>query len=493
MLDTDEIYQTKRKAARGSIIIFLLTVIAFPLLYIRNWFLSHIGTQAEVVGAFALIILMQQGILTFLFFGGRNVITTYYPKLKNNMQRTGFLNNYYRFIFIATLIGISIIIFWPRAIETIFHHELNIQTKHLLLLFVPVVLLSHLGNSFLTGMQFFGLATLFARSELFIMTLVIGLFYFFAPEELIQRPLLILGGVLLSILLTNAVLALIKIYKNIEFSKSFHIPPNSIRFGIFAHLETITTYIYISMDQFFVLQKFDIGKLGQYFVLLQLARIVPLSVQIFGNVILTTFSSLLANDNRSQAISAYRKISRLSIAFHFLISLVLVLFARQIASIFGASYAENNRYLIWLAFNMNLGSMHTIASKYATSHEKMNQLFYAQLFQIIIQFATTLLLIGTFNTYGIIAGKGIGILIANVSLFFIVARIGMAAKTFPPFPFFMSHILLFCAAVYTHIYQQSWLLSSVLFAAICFAFASSGKYRIREFTSVVKLSFSKKK
>lgn len=493
MLDTNEIYQTKKRALRGSAIIFLLTVIAFPLLQIRNWFLSHIGTDTEVAGVFALIILLQQGIATFLFFGGKNVITTFYPKLKTNTERIGFVNRYYTLVLFATLIGICIVLFWPRSIELIFRKELNTQTIYLLLFLIPAVLLTQMGNSFLTGMQHFGLAAFFGRSQQFIMTIAIGLFYFFAPEKLARNPLLILGCTLFLMSFANATIALFKVHRNIGFSKSLYTPLNSIRFSIFAHLEKITTFLYTAIDQVFVLVRFDVAKLGEYFIFLQLARIIPLSFQIFGHVILTTFSSLLANNNLSQAISAYRKISRLSVAFHFLISLILVLFARQIASIFGASYAENNRYLIWLAFNMNLGSMHTVASMYATSHEKINQLFYAKLFQIIVQFALTLLLIGQFNIYGIIAGKGVGLFIANLGAFIIVARIGMAEKTAPPFAFFISQILLFCAAVYTHIYQQSWLLSSVLFVAICIAFVFAGKYRMQEFMSIIRLSLSKNK
>ncbi len=490
-MDLNHIEKTKKRALQGSAIVFLLTVIAFPILQIRNWFLSHIGTDTEVAGIFALIILLQQGIPTFLLLGGRNVITTFYPKLKTNTQRAGFANLYYILVALATLIGICIILFWPRAIEIVFRKELNAQTVNLLLLLVPVVLLAQMGNSFLTAMQHFGLAAFFGRSQQFVMTIVIGLFYFLAPKLLEQNPLLTLGGTLFLLCLANVVIALSKMHKSIGISKSFFTPLNSVRFIIFAHLEKVFTFFYTAMDQVFVLVKFDVAKLGEYFIFLQLARIIPLSFQIFGHIILTTFSSLLGSNKEAYVVSTYRKLSRLSTALHFLIAAVLVLFARQIASLFGESCAENNRYLIWLAVNMNINSLHTIASMYSTSREKMSQLFYAKLGQITLQLITTVLLLNKLGVYSIIIGKGAGILVANIAVFIIAAHASQKSKVYPPAIFYISQTLLILMAVYTHIYQQNWIISAVIFTISAIIFALTGRYRTKEFTSIVKTALKK--
>lgn len=491
MINQTELSKLKGKAARGAMWIFLFSSIGLPLLYVRNWFLGRIGPEGEVAGVFALILLLHQGILTFLFFGGKNVLTTFYPKLRTGIERNGFVNRCYMFIAAGAFAGITVLLLWPEAIEWLMRKELSEGTRGVLIFLIPAALLAHIGNSILTAMQSFGLSAFLERLQLFVMTALVCLLYFLAPDLLIQKPLFILGCTIVAVCLFSALISLAKVHKRIGFSGGLWMPPNCIRFACFAHLEKIVTFGYLAIDQIFVVQKFDIARLGVYFLLLQIARIIPLTVQIFGHVVLTTFSALLGNDNEEQVVSAYRKLSRLSVWFHFALSLALILFARPIAGIFGTTYAQSYRYLVWLAVNMNIGSLYTITSMCAAAYEKMHQIFYTRLLQVALQIITTIALIGPLGVYGVIIGKGLGMLIGSMGLFIVLALCRPHDRIYPPAVFLISQFCVIPAAVYAHIYPGNWLAATALFVLGLLVFSIAGKYRWQEFMAVVNLVRSK--
>lgn len=481
----------KRAAARGAIWVFAFGLIGFPLLYVRNWFLGRIEPTGEVVGVFALIILIRGGISALLFFGGKNVLTTFYPRLKSNIQRNGFLNSYYISVAAAAVLGIAVLLLWPEAIEWLIRRKLHQGAKWLLIFLIPTTLLSYLGNSVLTGMQRFGLAAFLERLQLFTITILACLFYFLARELLADNPLVILGGTVVAVSLFSTFISLMKVHKRIGFSKALWLPPNGARFACFSYLEKMASFGYLAIDQIFVVQKFDISRLGVYFLLLQVARIIPLTIQIFGHIILTTFSALLGSGHEQQVVSAYRKLSRLSVWLNFTLSLFLILFARFIAGIFGPTYAKSYRYLIWLAVNMNLWSLYTVTSMCATSYEKMKEVFYTKVSQVSLQLIATLALIGSLGIYGVIAGKVLGTIAGSIGLFIVLALCRPQNRIYPPIVYMISQLCIIPVAIYAHFYTINYLMATVLFVLALFIFVTLGKYRLQEFITVVNLIRSK--
>ena len=488
MADQADTSAIKKDAIQGSVWVFLLGAIAFPLTYGRTWFLGRTGTAGEVLGVYALVILLQQGIQTFLFFGGRNVLTTFFPKLRTAEQRVGLLNFYYVTVALSVAVGVLVVTLCPGAVEWLLRRELSPEARWLLIALIPVTLLASLGSSLLTAMRDFGFAALLGRLQLYGVTLLACLCFFLAPDVMAAHPFLILGGTVVAVCFLNACISLPKVHARIGFSRACRMPRNSIRFAGFAHLEKIATYFYIWADQLFVLQKFDLGTLGVYAALLQMARFVQLTVQMFGHVLLTTFSTLLGRNEESQVVSAYGKLARLSVLFHLVVCLILVLLARPIASVFGPVFAENYRYLVWLAVCINAASVTTVTSMCATAYEKMRQLLCTKLVQVGVQLVVTVALIGPLGVYGVIAGKGIGILVGTLGLFIVLASCGTGRKMRPPAVYWISQCFMVLAAVYAHAYAENWLVTAALGAAVLIGFLLAGRYRLQEFVAVVNLA-----
>ncbi len=475
------------QARRGAAISLMIAGIALPLAYVRNWFFSEIDETKAIVGAFAVFSTVYvQGISTFLFPGGRNVMPAFFPKIDESERQAQFVAGYTYLVLGVALLGFIVTLVFPGVFEWILDKEVPVRTQWLMRLLIPLTLLPNLTTSILMGGMAFGWASLLLRSQLFFVSGMAVYVYctgapgFFAnPEEWFA----VVVGVSASVSLLVSVVIL---SRRIRWTWKPAFPSGVFRFGSFSYLDTVMVFAYATIDVIIINLWFGKESLGAYFLLFQITKMIPMAARELGHLILTTFSKLLGTDGGGEVAIAYRRVSRLTVGMYAVLSIVLIAFSRPISSIFGEACEVQHLWLLLLAIVMNVDATRTVNSMTLMAHERMPTVFCSKLGQNAIQLFLTLVLVAPLGIVGVIAAKGIGHVVNSVILFIGLGRLGETDRILPPRIMFVGQVVVVLTGVVAYWLDgpSLWISCAVVVGGFI-ALWIGGGYRLEELQSLV--------
>lgn len=477
----------KRVAMRGALWVSITSAIAIPLAYYRNWILGRMGLEGEVVGTYAMIMIFFRIITTFVLFGGLTVVTNYLPKITRREDKASFLITYGAISAVAVTAFLLLILIWPELLRLLIRKPVDRPTLMSVAVLTPIIVLSQITIYSLAGLMNFRVSSVLNQVQIFLVSALGTAAFFFFRDFLAQRALVIVTA---TVCLAHVLVIFLGGYSVIKSIGrpvwQLHLPSGFWRFSSFVHINTICTFVYLCVDQIFVLAALGVRELGAYFVMLQCAQMIRFVPERIGQVMLASFSHLVGTGEHDRLKWGYIKLCRLNLILCTFLALGLILFSRQIGAVFGEWYESRHLYLILLAVVINIGNLGNINSMLIMAKERTGYFMINSLVQIGVQLVLTALLITKLEVYGVIIGKSVGLISAQIGLFLIVrwglSRINLA----PPKAYWISQVMVTgtaCAA--WHIDGQHLVWAIAVMTALFGSFLLVIRFHPREIMSLL--------
>lgn len=443
-----------RVAHRGAFWSLVIAGIAFPLPILRNWFAGQIDASGTLNGQLQLVILFVTAIYTFAYPGGRNVFPAFLPKLADAKERSRFISGYVALILLCAAVAIAVISLFPSIMDAMLRSgetatesvSLSSETQLVLKFLIPLVLLSLLCSSAVMGHMSFVWAAFLLRIELLIATVVLGLGYFgwidLSGEIAIRRLAMAFGG---GALVVCVVAGAILLHEH-RLTWRFIFPAGCFGFAGLTWLDTMLVFAYLSVDKYLVAGMLGLATLGIYGALLDLARLIPLTMQQVGHLLLATFSKLLGTGQEEALSAAYGKVTRMTVGFYAAGAMVFVFFSRPLASLFGENFEASHAVLIGLAVALSIDALQTINAMTLMAYERMGVVMLSKVAQNVVQLAVILLMLRQWGLAGVVCGKAAGHAVNALISCFAVARLQQKFPLLPPKAFAILQPIVWLAA-----------------------------------------------
>ena len=452
----------KSIATRGAVWVSITAALAIPIGYYRNWILGKTDVEGQVVGNYAVVMIFFRIITTFVLFGGFTVVTNYLPKINDKQDKSAFLMTYGAISGFFVMIFLAIIFIQPKAVEFLTRQPIDNASLWSLAVLTPVIVLSQIVIFSLAGIMNFRLSSLLAQLQVFLVTIVATVVFFFYRDFMTNNSLFVIT---VTVCLANIIVFIYGGRRVFQFLGKLRfkylLPEGFWKYSCLIHMNTLCTFAYMNIDQIFVLTVLGVKELGAYFVLLQCAQMIRFVPERIGQVMLASFSHFVGANEHDQLKRAYIRLCRLILVFSTPIALILILFSRQIGHVFGSFCATKHLYLVLLAVVVNIGCLGTINSMLIMSKERPCFFTINNLILILAQLLTTFLLINKAGVYGVIIGKFIGTLLGQIGLFLIIWKALPEIKLLPPKEYWVSQIMVTGTAIFVFFVKGTTLIHSL--------------------------------
>ena len=431
----------------GAIWVTLTSALALPGSYFRNLLLGQFDSSGEVAGTFAAILVLLEFMRTFVLFGGTSAVTHFLPRIREPADKANFLLAY-AFISFAVAVGLlGVVLIWPEIFDLITSHPSGTAERAALSFLALIFLAQQLSVYALAGLMKFRLSSLITQYQLFAMLTVLGLGHFFFPEAIRNHTLTIFAFTIGSASLLGVLLGSRVIVAEVGWPKGGRLPETFWRFATQVHANSICAFVYTNVDQIYILAQLGRDKLGGYFLILQLSMLIQFVPQRIGQVLLASFSNLIAEEEHERLRGIYLRLCRLTILLATTLSLGMIFLSRFTVGIFGDWLVADHHYLVLLAAAANIGCVGSINSMLILSKEQVGVYLANNTAVIVVQVLAMILLIPQFGIEGAIWGRILGTVAGQVGLFWIVrARISeMHLRV--PFEYWMSQVFVLGSAV----------------------------------------------
>lgn len=479
--------ELKRIATRGALWVTLTSAAALPLGYYRSWILGRLGSDGTVVGSYAIILLFIQIVVTFVLFGGPSVVTNFLPKIERAGDKSAFVYTYGLISMLFAALFVALVNIFPSFVTFLIRKPVDLSTLRVLSMLVPIVVLSQMAIFCLAGMMEFRLSSLLTQVQLFVVCLFATIAWILFPDYMVSQsiPLLAASAGMANVLVIGVgTWHLARRLPRPGLRR--YLPPNFWRFSSFVHLNSISTFAYQSIDQFVILAAVGTAELGAYFVLLQCAQLITFVPQRIGQVMLASFSHLVAGGDRDQLCRAYTRLCRVILIMSTPIAVFLVLFSYPIAAIFGDWSAARHLYLLALAAAIYAGTLGSVNSMLIMAKERTGYFLANSLVLIAVQLLVTLLLLNRWGAYAVIAGKASGIVSGQVGLFSIVRWKLGDVRLAPPGEFWAGlGVVLASAAFAVYRAPLGLPVAGLAFVVACITFMALIRFRVQEVKDIV--------
>jgi O-antigen/teichoic acid export membrane protein len=476
----------KRQAASGAVWVSLVSAAAMLVAYYCNWVLGSIGPK--VIGSYALILIFTQSISTFIMFGGVNVFTHFLPKITCYSKKSAFLATYTSILLGIALIFMAIVALWPSSLELLIRSQIDFSTLLIFDFLVPVFVVSQIVVFSLAGLMQFRLYSVISRFQVFLVCILGTFAYLLFPGLLAQYPFPILTATVciagLLILLCGGY-AIIKRLGRLVFR--FYLPPRFWKYTSYIHVNTITPFLFQTIDQIFVFARLGTRELGAYFIMLQCAQLIRFIPKQTSQVMLASFSHSAISEQHTILKGIYAKLCRLNLIISTFLVLMLILFSRNIAAIFGEYYKTRYLYLMLLSLGVNIGNLGNINSMLIISRDRARDFFVNNLILVILQFGVTIFLIERLGIYAAILGRIVGIISGQVGLFLIIRwRLGQIHLALPREFWFSQAAAVGAALAARYIPYQHPFFSFIVMTCLFALFLLSIRFRLYEIAHVYR-------
>ena len=419
----DAIYRNKFRS--GVIFVTLLAIISLPLSYYRNWLLSLVS--ADAVSTYAILLLISSVVSTFLMFGGSVVYSTFLPKITKKSDQLGFIISSTALSCIFTFIFLFILLIFPNIVISWLPENLSITINQLRLtsIFIVCFAVGQVIIYSLTGLREYKISALLTNLQIVAISVFLTVSMFFFPKLMKDNAFTALIILLSFVWLIVSVYGVFRLYNSLGKVFKFYFPTGYWNQAIYAHFGTVLTFLYNYIDQILVLTFLGTKDLAQYFLTLQLARLVSFVPQKLSAVFQTSFSSLLSQDSADVAIqlpNLYNKIAKNCLFLSFGISSFLILFGSGVLQLFGKNMSFNSLFLSLLVLRYLIGCFGSTHSMMILAHEKNSIFFWSNTVVVFVQLILSLALVKSFGVLGIISAQLISCIIGQFNLALILHK-----------------------------------------------------------------------
>lgn len=408
----------------GVFWVLLFSLIGGPLALVRNWLITTYDSTGEMIGDFALLMIMFNIIGTFFTFGGSSVLTNFIPKIEGLKKQDNFFKSYILINLVLFLLVSSLILFFPRFITFVSQNKID-DSKfiYLLLLGFPIAIFN-IFIYYFQGKKNYRLSSFLSQGPNICYLLFVAVFSLFNlfkyPIEFKQSYFFTFGIVLFFACIVSILISIKQYRKDLgKIDFNFYLPKKFWSFTVHVHLLTILTFAFQNIDQLFVLDIIGVKALGFYFIIIQLVEMIKFIPSKIGQVLLASFSSIIKNKNSDELIETYGKVSYAVIILNLVCCVVILLFCKLILNFYNIIDATYFLAIIILVIAASIGNLGNINSMVILANDKSKEFFINSCIIISVQIAVTYLL-RDLLMIGIVVGRLVAILIGQIGLFYIV-------------------------------------------------------------------------
>jgi O-antigen/teichoic acid export membrane protein len=466
----------------GSFWVTLFSLLSIPLTFFLNWLLGYFDSTGTMLGNYAILIVFINTVTTFVLFGGSSVLTNFLPKIDNNSDKGKFVFTYSIIVFIFLIIFCLLLIIFPFLSQQLLGEEI-ISNNFLALFFItPLIAISEIVIYSLQGIMLYKKASFLPQLRIIIIIVFILIFLLNNKRYTIENSLL-----LFCCFYVLTYLAVILIAKNdVPIKVGLYWNSKITSFSVYSFFNTLNTYIFTNVDKIFILYYVSLKDVGVYYLLVQLASLIRFITIKLGQILLSSFSKLIHDNDKPNVEKLYLKTTDLMILMSSFISFFLMLFSLYLPVIYGELFEGMIPIFILLIFCTNLRNIGSINSMYILANEKNRVFFISNTLSIAIQLIVTLLLIESYGLFGVVVARICSNIFSQTGLFWIVKNIGNIKI---PRLYFWSQGFLIALAILTYLthvnYIPLYLYILILFIAYWMFFKISG-FSMTYFLRVIK-------
>lgn len=478
----------KRTAVRGALWVTVTSAAAIPLTYYRNWILGQAGGDGLAVGALAIILLFVNLVTTFILFGGVTVVTNYLPKLQSAAEKSAFLVTYGLISCVPVLAAMLLIVARPDLLPLLLKGRVAQNVAPYFLVLLPIVTAASIANFAQAGLMDFRSSALLNQVPTLVTSVVATAGVLLFPTLLSEAPLPILAACFIVAYLLVLFIGGARIVRQLgAFRRRLFLPVGFWRYASFVHLNTVTSFLYTSIDQAFVLTAIGVKELGAYFVMLQMAHLCSFVPGRISQVMLASFAHLDARADNQAITRAYERLCRLTVVSTTLLILPMIFLSPWLARLYGPFFGTRYHYLILLAALVAIGSVGTINSMLIMAKERTGPFFANNVTVVAVQLLVTLALIKEHGVYAVIVGRAAASICGQVGNFSII-RWGLpGVRIAPPSEYWTSLVVVALSAAVAFTAEQlrvSYAL--LLLCATSMAFLAVVRFRVSEITILLQ-------
>lgn len=334
-----------KRTFNGAKWMLYLSASALVAGFCTNVLLGRLGP--ETLGFYSLLMLIVSMIQTFFVFGAANVLVQYIPNLTPGL-RPKFILTYSIIVFTVGFLFLGICLAFPAVMQFVFRQELHIPIGMYMAILVPLLLAQVLVWATLQADLQGSVFALSQNSVSWFYFANIGLLLacgFLNPTS--NSTSYIFGAVVLSNVFALAIGAfyLRREYFRIgNISDGWFLPQGFWRFTLALHFGTLFNFIISNAAPVFILRELGLRELGYFRAASVFAGFVSWIPSVFDKSFYPSFTNLVSKGLPTDEV--YSRFSRLNAMSSGLVALVILLFTRELLSVFGKEFGEGAYFLL---------------------------------------------------------------------------------------------------------------------------------------------------
>lgn len=450
---------------KGALWITILSLIAIPCNLYLNWILGFFDANGETLGRYVLIIIFFNTITTFVLCGGSNLITNFLPKIEGS-NKGKFLFTYLLLCIVLLIITDFCFFYIDDFSEFIFGDNLSTKDKLVLIILSPLIVFSQIIIFELQGKMHFSKAAIFKNFQIILMSIIVTLLYFFGKEYVSENSLFSFS---ISLLLIYVLIILFGLRKN-TFVIGIYYNKRILNFIKYSFGNTINSYLFMNFDKILIAKYIGLKELGIYYVLINLSSLIKfLSVKI-GQVLLSSFSNFVHQENVFLLKKTYTQVCELLIFISTTLSILLMCSVIFLSDVFGVRYDKiSSLMLMILVLAGNFANTGSINSMLILAKEQNKYFYVSNTILIVSQILFTIIFISKYEIWAVLFGRVLGIFVGQIGLFVILNK--MKVVTIAKDYYKSQVILLISSAIgFSYYYFTFSTYLYILLQGICFIY-----------------------
>jgi O-antigen/teichoic acid export membrane protein len=306
-------------------------------------------TGAETLGLYSALMLIVSMIQTFFVFGASNVLVNYLPNLTQE-QKPRFIFTYTIVVYLAGALFLAICLLFPSVLQLVFRTELHLPIGAYMTVLVPILLAEVLVWAILQA-ELEGTVLAVSQNAVswfyFVNIALIAVTGILNASSGIERNISIFAAVVLAnvVALGIGLVYIKREYIGIRnITRSWFLPKDFWRFTLSLHFGTLFNFVIANAAPLFILRELGLKELGYFRAASVFAAFVNWVPGVFDKSFYPSFCNLVSK--RLPTNEIYGKFSRLNAMSSGLVALVIILFTRELLSVFGKEFSDGAYFLL---------------------------------------------------------------------------------------------------------------------------------------------------
>ncbi len=317
--------------------------------FCTNVMLGRLG--AEVLGLYSALMLIVSLVQTFFVFGAANVFVNYLPNLES-YKKPQFIFSYSVVVYVAGAFFLALCLLFPPILQIVFRSTLNIPVGLYLTVFVPILLAQVLVWALLQA-EMEGTALAISQNAVsWFYFLIIGVMTvagFFTASAFISPKFD--SPIFVAVVLANIIALGIGLFflnrEHLSFSKmtsGWFLPDGFWRFTFALHFGTLFNFVISNAAPLFILRELGLRELGYFRAASVFAAFVNWVPGVFDKSFYPSFCNLVSKKLSTHEV--YGRFSRLNAMSSGIVALVIILFTRELLTVFGKEFGSEAYFLL---------------------------------------------------------------------------------------------------------------------------------------------------